>query len=480
MNARQCIGVILVVSVNILRAVSAEVVDSPAQKVPTPEATALSFPQMATCAFATPGAALSLLEAIERAMCFDPKTREAWAVVQQRAAEATVSKMAYLPTLNGTVSDGIARNSSASPDNAGFDASTHYKNPKAELDMALTLFDFGFRSATIRSAKAVLASAYALHDDALRGVVTQTMQAYYDLLRAVDAVQSDRELESNATRLHDAVNGRYRGGAALLTELLQAEASRADMELKRIVAEGDAEIAKGSLAVLMGLSVDTEFAVVDVSNDRPDAIDPQIVQELIQDALRNEPKIAAAVANLKAAEADLSAERARDMPTLAIAATSAFVGQSFLGQNDFSVYQNSANNTARTNQIALEISVPLTNLITRQYKIKSAEANILAKSRELDAAKQQVELAVWNAYQKWRASSQAIGVTAHMLETANDFYSASQGRYYAGAGSLIDVLNAQRDLETARIGHRSAVFDFQISRLTLLSSVGRLNLPRMQ
>jgi outer membrane protein len=54
------------------------------------------------CTFGPPGTPLTLQEAIERALCNNPDTRDAWTIIEERAAGVGISKAAYLPTLSAT------------------------------------------------------------------------------------------------------------------------------------------------------------------------------------------------------------------------------------------------------------------------------------------------------------------------------------------------------------------------------------------
>lgn len=62
------------------------------------------------CHFARLGSPLSLLEAVERALCNNPQTSQTWASVKEQAAQVGTSQAAYLPTLNATVEGQYATN----------------------------------------------------------------------------------------------------------------------------------------------------------------------------------------------------------------------------------------------------------------------------------------------------------------------------------------------------------------------------------
>jgi outer membrane protein len=424
---------------------------------------------------------LSLLRIIERAACANPDARKAWAVVKDKAAQLSLAKMAYLPQINLTASDGVNLASSSSPTAPNYDSSTEARHPTWNLDIILTLFDFGLRGATISSARASLASAYGLRDDALRTVFLNTTQAYFDLQKAQAAAKSAREVEDTAQNLSEVVDGRYRGGAALLTEKLQAQSSYADATFKRQTAEGDAQTRKGSLAVLMGLSASTPFSIeAEDLREIRDVPSSDSIDEITSAALMWDPKVASAYADLQEAETDLSAERVRNFPRLTLESTQTYTAESYFGSNSFSIYQNSASSASRDNEIMLKITVPITALLGQPYGVKSAAAKVAQKARDLDSARLKVTMDVWSAYQKMQVSLQVLGTATQMLDLATELYTVSDGRYRAGAGSLMDVLNAKSSLESADEKHLEAVYDLHASKLTLLSAIGRLRLPDLE
>ena len=424
---------------------------------------------------------LSLLSTIERAACADPTARKAWAVVKEKTAQLGLAKLSYLPQVTLTGSDGVSSVSSSSPAAPNYDSATEARHPTERLDVILTLFDFGLRRATISSAREALASAYGLRNDALRTVLLNTAQAYFDLQKAQAATKSAREEEETARDLSEVVDGRFRGGAALLTEKLQAQSSYDDATIKRVTAEGDAQTRRGALAVLMGLSASTSFSIEESDeSDIREVPSSESIDEMTSAALLWDPKVASAYADLHQAEMDLSAARVRDLPKLTLEDTQNYAADSYFGHNSFSIYQNSADNTSHNNEIMLKITVPITALVGRPYEVRAAEAKVVEKERDLDTAKLKVSTDVWGAYQKMHVALRVLGTSTEMLDLAKELYTVSGGRYEAGAGSLTDVLNAKNTLEAARQKHLETVCDLRAAKLTLLTALGRMRLPDLE
>ena len=89
---------------------------------------------------------VSLAEVVKRALCQDPRTRQAWADSRLQAARLGIARSAYLPTVSATLSQ--AR-SGQTVTQGGASARTDATTRIGQLDLAWNLFDFGQREAGI-------------------------------------------------------------------------------------------------------------------------------------------------------------------------------------------------------------------------------------------------------------------------------------------------------------------------------------------
>jgi outer membrane protein len=86
-----------------------------------------------------------------------------------------------------------------------------------------------------------------------------------------------------------------------------------------------------------------------------------------------------------------------------------------------------------------------------------------------------VALDVWEAYQNLSTATQTIRTTLDLLASAEQSERVALGRYKAGVGNILDVLNAQSALANARLQRIQAMLDWQVSRATLARAVGALD-----
>ena len=126
--------------------------------VPTLPSTSMLSAEQA-CNFGHLGQPLSLQEAIERALCRNPKTREAWASVKMQAAGVGVAQAAYLPTLSASwqaLRDHSTTSVVDQPELSSHEVATQRTQ---SLSLSWVLYDFGGRGAALDNATALFAAA---------------------------------------------------------------------------------------------------------------------------------------------------------------------------------------------------------------------------------------------------------------------------------------------------------------------------------
>ena len=98
-----------------------------------------------------------------------------------------------------------------------------------------------------------------------------------------------------------------------------------------------------------------------------------------------------------------------------------------------------------------------------------------------DLLANQIALDVWKAYQTLLTNSQSLLAASDLVASAEQSERMTLGRYKAGVAnmSILDVLNAQSILASARQQRVAALYNFQASRLALVQAIGQLDLTRL-
>lgn len=401
-------------------------------------------------------APLNLADVVNLALCNNPQTRIAWASSRVQAALVGTSKSGYLPD--------IALNASATHNFSGSYAGSNQRN--LGVTFSYLLYDFGARAANLENARQLLAAAIATQNNTVQTVFLSAVQAYYQTQATYAALDAALESERAARESFAAAEARYNAGSATPADKLQAQTAYSQATLNRITIEGNQKNAQGTLANTLGLDASRKIELVPAN---PVAMPNDFegnVNALIEEARGRRPDLQAAAAQLKAAEAGIDAARAAGRPSISMTASA----------NRTSSYGITSNNSLAS----INLNVPLFSGFAPTYRIRAAEAQADVKNGQLEQLRLQVALDVWTAYQRLITATQSLRTSADLLNSAEQSARVALGRYKAGVGSILDVLNAQSALANARQQRIQSAFDWNINRAALAQAMGSLDADLLQ
>ena len=430
----------------------------------------------AICEFGAITQPLMLRETIERTLCNNPKTREAWANVKVQAANVGINRGAYLPTVSGNwqgVRDDSTTNVIGEPQLSSADRSFVRTD---SVSLSWVLYDFGARGAALDNANELLIAARANQDAALQTAFAQAGKDYYAAEAAQGAADTAQEVESDANDSFKAATERVNHGVAPITDELQANTAYQQAVFTRAKAEGDLRTALGTLASDMALSPDTVIILPPMSDSvPPDAEFSRSIGDLMDQAKRSHPSVASAEAQMEAAAAKTRQVRRQGLPSLSFVSKYSQNNQPAslgLGVPSFPA-------TGRDWYVGLQLTIPLFEGFVRNYQVLQAEAQTEVQRDTLDEARNQVALDVWTSYQALKTATENIGNSATLLDIAQQSEDAAQHRYQAGVGNILELLNAQSALATAKKQRVQALMDWRTARLELAGKLGRLGMDKI-
>lgn len=419
-------------------------------------AAAVTGYQARPCDFAAPTTQLSLPEVVDRALCGNPQTREAWMNARVAAAQLGSAQSGYLPSVsvNASMSRGRSAVFVNSANNASLGVTLNY-----------LLFDFGARDAQTDAARAALEAASRGQDSVVNTVFLSAVQNYYQYFAAVALVEAQREAEHAAQESFSAADARYKVGTITRADVLQAQTAYSQARLNRLRAEGDARQTQGALMSIMGLPADAGVAVA-APSERATAVDMQdSVRRLIETAQRQRPDLQAAQAQVRAAQAGVKAAAAAGKPSLSVSASSN--------------YQRSDNAGGTGALLGLNLSMPLFTGYNTTYKIRAAQELVGVREAQQAGLANDIALQVWRAWQSLATEESALGASEDLLASATASAQLALGRYRAGVGNILDVLNAQSSLASARNQRIQSVYNWRLVKVALAQAVGQLGLNEL-
>ena len=417
----------------------------------------LSDPSGHDCAI--PGNALTFAAAVNLALCANPQTRSAWAQAHQQAAALGIAESAWLPDISATGSEsrtfGHADVNGTILPGAG-------NTGDAAVNLTWTLYDFGARSGRITSAHRLLDAAAATASSVVQQTVRTVVQSYYGVVAGDADLVAAKTTEDVALHSLEIARALRDGGVGTLGDVLQAQTAHGQAVLARVQAEAAAKSARGTLSVTLGISADQPFKLA------PEPVPTEVpalaarMADLMAEAARQRPDLAAAQAQLDAAEADITVARAVGRPSISIGASQNFASATGIPNQNYG-------------QVGVTVTVPIFTGYRVTYGVRQAQAALQVREANLEQVGLNVTLDVWNAYHSLDSANQQLTATAVLTKTAEENEQVALGRYKAGVGSIVDVLTAQTAAATSRELRISAELGWKVSRAQLALALGLLS-----
>jgi len=412
-----------------------------------------------------PGAGTQDLPAlIDVALRENPDTRAVWEAARAAASRYGQSLAPYYPTITGTaiVSPNERLLFQDSPDTLVIRQDSY--DPAVTLTW--TLLDFGRRAQSAEVARQQLVAANFTFNRALQTVIFRVQTAYY-LLDAAQAMEraAVRNVELART-VFTSADERLGVGLATRPDVLLAKQvdARAVYELEN--AKVAVKNRQADLALALGIPADHPVTIESLAEQPMPEDLSEAVDELIDDAFRERPDLAAQVASLRAAEAGVERAKADFFPTIG------FTGS--YGQNvwDYAVQGGPrVHNNEPSYSTVFGFQWDAFRGFERLNALREAEAEEKQARAELESAELDTIAQVWRAYYDFRAAVQKLDYAEALLAASEDAYDANLSRYRHGLGTIVDLLTAERDLANAR-------YTLVASRADVLTTASRVAYAR--
>ncbi len=303
-----------------------------------------------------------------------------------------------------------------------------------------------------------------LLNQTLQEQLTQATIEYYELIAAgvnVANVRANIQEVQSQVALNAA---RLKAGVGTKLDLERARSQLIEREQELITAEN--ALAKAQQNLLSRLNLDPDVALLppQVRAEARILIPLNVdTQQLVDRAMEKNPTLKAIQQEIRALGYEGKAVLADAIPTVTLQAyingTGPEIDKLGLGRFGGFAVQSTLFN-------GLGTSLPLDY---RTRRLLVAQQKVRLKEQE-----RAIQTDVINAFLDSRAGAKSIFTAQELLGVAEEAYRLSFGRYKAGLGINVDVLNAQTALALARVRVVRAIFDFNEAQVRLLKAIGEV------
>ncbi len=376
---------------------------------------------------------------------------QSYAAVMQEIRQA---KAGYYPTLDATLGYGYEW---TDKENGVQDEELNRR--EARLNLNQMIFDGFATSSEVKRQQARAASRASNYKDTAQRYVLASSRAYLEVQRREQLLQLARESLYNHVTLYDQIRRRSESGMGTLASLQQAEGRLALSEVNMLAAENNLRDAQASYRRVVGQPVPDTLEAFDSSI----LVLPETLDAAIEKGLANQPVASLAQADVEATLAQRDAAKSRMYPRL-----------------DFEVERRWDENIDGTPgddedlTAMLRLRYNLFNGGADKARIRQTEHQIgEAQAIQRDAQRQireSVELS-WNAYEILQRQQEYLEKHVRSSEDTRDSY---KKQFDIGQRSLLDLLDTENEVFSAKNQLADARIDSEIAKLRILTGTGEL------
>jgi outer membrane protein len=411
-------------------------------------------------------AVVTLERALSAAMSANPSISASRQALEAATWSIDTARAGFLPqvvlaagyrraTANSAASPALPSQYSSVLAHSSWDS---YDNLSASLTVSQTVWDFGRTLGGYDAAKANRDASASDVATARNSIRTQVVQAYYGVLASQELLAAANETRRQMEKHLDVARAGYDAGVRQRIDVTRATSDLAQAELSIVAATNGLRTARVGLLTLMGDGRTGEFVVQRPAE--PESVEVASVEDAVREAIANRPEYAALDSRIRASDGQVSVAQSAWFPAIGVNGSWSYQGYQFTDLP----FNWAVGVSLSWNALSGVAAYPAT---------RAAEANLRAleesKRGLVLSLRQEVESAVL-AYRQARESlTPAKAVRASAQETLD----LAEGRYAAGAGSIVEVTDAQAVLTQAKTQLIQAEFNVVVARALLLKALGR-------
>lgn len=412
-----------------------------------------------------PAAAIDLLEAVQLAREEDPL----WiAAIHENRAAAELQDQAdagYLPEVELGFERSYTRQEVLDTAVLVYTSSkTRYYTNDINLTVRQPILRLDRLSEIRRAGSQVKAADVKLAQEA-QSLIIRVTERYLELLRARDDLNfTSAELKSVKSNA-DLTESQHASGLVRSTDLLDARARLAATHASVAESEQKMVDAESGLRQVLGRLPEQ----VQPLNEKFKAVPPNPASagDWVQAGIEQNLAVQIARHELDVAREDLKRRRAGHYPTVDLVAN--------LNRKDSGDSLFGGSSDIKTYNVGLQLRVPLFAGGRTASEVRQATELLSVAQQDLDRELRRVDREARDSYQRVVSALARINALEKAVEAQRLSRDAKQEGYNSGLFTLIAVLDADRDLTSARRDLSRARYDYLLNMLRLKQTIGSLN-----
>ena len=413
----------------------------------------------AAAATAALGPRLTRADAERMALTNNPRVSVSHLLALAQHQVVRESRSAELPTLAGSLTAQDA-NDASRISSGSLSASRLFTRVGGGVTFSQLITDFGHTTNLVASStlqeRAQQANEIATRED----VVLVTDQAFYNALQAQALLQVARQTVNQRQTTQTQVSQLTQNKLRSTLDLSFANVNMSQAQLLQLDAQNNADATMAALDEVLGLDRPVHYSLVDNTKDNPPP--PPDEQAMLDLAVKQRPDLQSLDLTRQSQEKFSRAQRDQMLPTLsalaAVGASPVRPGQYYVSSWDGAIGAN--------------LNIPIFNGFLYSAEAKEAQLRAQAVAQQTRQLKDVIVRDVQTAWLDADNAFTRLGVTAQLLNQANESLGLAQTRYKLGLSSIVELSQAQLQQTEANITNTNAQYQYRLTLAALNFQTG--------
>jgi outer membrane protein len=321
---------------------------------------------------------------------------------------------------------------------------------------------YSFQSAKARD-KAGAVNLAAQEQDLIMRVAT----AYFDVLRAIDMLDTNAQEEEAALRSLEQTRQREEVGLVAITDVFDSQAA---YDLARNTTFLQQDLLQARYEALEAITGQAHPSIDVLREDFPIVqVDGSLV-EWENEAENSNLFIAAAEYNLEASRKNLKARKSDHLPTVDFSGSWNHNVTAPIVSQGIQIGGGAFDRTA----ISLNLTIPIYSGGARQSRRRAAEYNVISAQESLNLTERQLTQNIRNAYRRVNTDALVVGQRQLSITSAQSALDATELGAEVGTRNIVEVLRARENLYRALRQYADARYNYVLDTLILRQVAGIL------
>lgn len=328
------------------------------------------------------------------------------------------------------------------------------------LALRQTLFDAGATANLIKGIKhGVSVQEHEVSKTEL-DIAYNIRLTFIDTLKKRALLEVEKKARAGRERHLAQAQALHQAGVSSRADVIKSEVQLSNARLNVVRAENAVLSAKATLSAFMGVAVTVQFELDGRWVDSLPQAGLPGVEEVRAEALNRRPELKGILARLDAAAAAISQAESGSYPNVSLDASYGWQENSFVP-------------TEKKWGVGVTVGIPIFEQLTTRSKVAQAEAGRNGLKAAALQTMRQIELEVEQAWLGLKEAQDRLQVSRKTLEQAEEDLRVSEGRYKEGIGTILEVIDAQTGLTSARTNSVVAAYDIANATAKLDRATGK-------